>query len=62
MLRPLSGLFRPADYPDLLVGLDQPDDAAVYRLDDERALVATKPLFSPANFTECICDIANKTA
>lgn len=47
MLRPLSGLFRPADYPDLLVGLDQPDDAAVYRLDDGRALVATVDFFTP---------------
>jgi selenide,water dikinase len=31
----------------LLVGLDTPDDAAVYRLDSERALVATLDFFTP---------------
>ena len=36
----LSGLV-PADAENLLVGLDPADDAAVYRLDDERALVFT---------------------
>lgn len=33
--------------PDLLVGLDAADDGAVYRLDDERALVATVDFFPP---------------
>jgi selenide, water dikinase len=47
VLRPLQGLFSPADYPDLLVGLDDPDDAAVWRLDDERALVVTTDFFTP---------------
>jgi selenide,water dikinase len=47
VLRPLQGLFNPADYPDLLVGLGDPDDAAVWRLDDERALVATTDFFTP---------------
>ena len=36
-----------ADYPDLLVGLGEPDDAAVWRLDDERALVVTTDFFTP---------------
>ena len=36
----LAGLV-PAHAEDLLVGLDPADDAAVYRLDDERALVFT---------------------
>lgn len=31
----------------LLVGLDTPDDAAVYRLDEERAVVATLDFFTP---------------
>jgi selenide,water dikinase len=31
----------------LLVGLDGPDDAAVWRLDDERALVVTTDFFTP---------------
>jgi selenide, water dikinase len=42
----LSGLV-PADAEDLLVGLDPADDAAVYRLDDERALVFTVDFFPP---------------
>jgi selenide,water dikinase len=40
-------LFRSEDYPDLLVGLGEPDDAAVWRLDDERALIATTDFFTP---------------
>ena len=42
----LSGLV-PAEAEDLLVGLDPADDAAVYRLDDERALVFTVDFFPP---------------
>jgi selenide,water dikinase len=39
--------FVPADAEDLLVGLDPADDAAVYRLDAERALVFTVDFFPP---------------
>src|SRR6476619_5901061 len=39
--------FVPADAENLLVGLDPADDAAVYRLDDERALVFTLDFFPP---------------
>ncbi len=42
----LSGLV-PAEAADLLVGLDPADDAAVYRLDDDRALVFTVDFFPP---------------
>ncbi|HST26107.1 MAG TPA: selenide, water dikinase SelD [Gaiellaceae bacterium] len=42
----LSGLV-PADAENLLVGLDPADDAAVYRLDDDRALVFTVDFFPP---------------
>jgi selenide,water dikinase len=42
----LSGLV-PAEAEDLLVGLDPADDAAVYRLDDERAIVFTVDFFPP---------------
>jgi selenide,water dikinase len=42
----LAGLV-PAEADDLLVGLDPADDAAVYRLDDERALVFTVDFFPP---------------
>ena len=47
MLRPIKDIFNPADYPDLLVGLSDPDDAAVWRLDDGRALVVTTDFFTP---------------
>lgn len=42
----LSGL-APATSDDLLVGLDPPDDAAVYRLSDEQAIVLTTDFFPP---------------
>jgi selenide,water dikinase len=42
----LAGLI-PADAENLLVGLNPADDAAVYRLDDERALVFTVDFFPP---------------
>ncbi len=47
MLRPLQDAFQAQEYPDLLVGLGQPDDAAVWRLDEQRALVATTDFFTP---------------
>ena len=40
-------MIDPEDYPDLITGLDQPDDAAVWRLDDDRALVVTTDFFTP---------------
>lgn len=47
LLIPIQGLFDPISNPDLLVGLGQPDDAAVWRLDDDRALVVTTDFFTP---------------
>ena len=47
MLRPVKNLFNPADYPDLLVGLDDPDDAAVWRIAEDRAIVVTTDFFTP---------------
>jgi selenide, water dikinase len=47
VLRPVSNLFDPKDYPDLLVGIGDPDDAAVWRLDEQRALVVTTDFFTP---------------
>lgn len=47
MLRPLKDVFDPADFPNLLVGLESPDDAAVWRLSDDRALVVTTDFFTP---------------
>jgi selenide,water dikinase len=43
----LQSLFGPRDCPDLLIGLANPDDAAVYRLDPHRALIATNDFFTP---------------
>lgn len=40
-------MFDPRDHPDLLVGLGSPDDAAVYRLDDERVMIATNDFLTP---------------
>ncbi|MDQ3164489.1 MAG: selenide, water dikinase SelD, partial [Actinomycetota bacterium] len=39
--------FVPVEEENLLVGLAPADDAAVYRLDDERALVFTVDFFPP---------------
>ncbi len=46
-MRPIKDVFDPALYPDLLVGLDVPDDAAVWRLSEDRALVVTTDFFTP---------------
>jgi selenide,water dikinase len=46
-LEELLAGFVPAASADLLVGLSPADDAAVYRLDDERALVFTTDFFPP---------------
>src|SRR5215813_785117 len=46
VLRPLAAIFGEA-VPDLLVGLGRTDDAAVYRLNDEQAIVATTDFFPP---------------
>jgi selenide, water dikinase len=43
----VAGLVPDLDDDDLLVGLAPSDDAAVYRLDDERALVFTLDFFPP---------------
>lgn len=47
VLKPLSSIFRGEDYPDLLIGLSEPDDAAVWRLDPDRAIVSTVDFFPP---------------
>jgi selenide, water dikinase len=47
VLRPVGNIFESKNYPDLLVGLAEPDDAAVWRLDEKRALVMTTDFFTP---------------
>jgi selenide,water dikinase len=46
-LRPIEETFTAKDYPDLLVGLSDSDDAAVWRLDKDRVLIATTDFFTP---------------
>ena len=46
-LEELLAGFAPASAENLLVGLSPADDAAVYRLDDDRALVFTTDFFPP---------------
>jgi selenide, water dikinase len=43
----LKGSLPSRRYADLLVGTDTSDDAAVYRLNDEQAIVATTDFFMP---------------
>ena len=43
----LSGAALPGAFPDLLVGNETSDDAAVYRLTDELAVVSTTDFFTP---------------
>ena len=46
-LSSLLGRFKAAKDDRLLVGFDVSDDAAVYALDDDRAIVSTVDFFSP---------------
>jgi selenide,water dikinase len=47
VLRPLADMFDKARYPNLLRGLEDPDDALVWKLDADRALVHTADFFPP---------------
>ena len=47
VLRPIANTFDPEDFPDLLRGLDRPDDAGVMRLNEKLALVMTADFFPP---------------
>ncbi|HLA86628.1 MAG TPA: selenide, water dikinase SelD, partial [Anaerolineales bacterium] len=47
VLRPIKDIFDPALYPDLLIGLESPDDAAVWRLSEDKAIVVTTDFFTP---------------
>lgn len=43
----LAAMPKPPSYPDLMVGTESSDDAAVYRLSDEQAVVVTTDFFMP---------------
>lgn len=47
VLQPLKNTFPAGDYPQLLIGLSAPDDTAVYKLDDNRAIISTTDFFPP---------------
>lgn len=47
MLRPLQEKFKPSLFPNLIVGLGEPDDAAVYKLSEEQAIIQTVDFFPP---------------
>jgi selenophosphate synthase len=42
VLQPISEEFKEAEIPNLLIGLETPDDAAVWRLGEGRVLVMLK--------------------
>ncbi len=46
-MRPLSNQFPTEKFPALLVGLNDPDDAAVYRINDTTAIIQTMDFFPP---------------
>lgn len=43
----MAAVFPETEYPNVLVGLGQPDDAAAYRIDGERVLIQTTDFFTP---------------
>jgi len=47
VLRPLQKIFPSGVRRDLLVGLEHPDDAAVWRISPDRAIVFTADFFTP---------------
>ena len=47
VINPFGNVFKQADYPDLLIGLEKADDAAVLKLNDKQALVFTTDFFPP---------------
>lgn len=47
MLRPLRETFDPTRYPNLLAGLEKADDAAVYQINAQQAIISTTDFFPP---------------
>jgi selenide,water dikinase len=46
-VRPLAEIFKPEQYPNLLVGLETGDDAAIYRVSEDLAIILTTDFFTP---------------
>jgi selenide,water dikinase len=47
VLRPLGGIFDARDFPELIVGLEISDDAAVDKITDDTAVIQTLDFFTP---------------
>jgi selenide, water dikinase len=47
VLRPLKHIFDPSRHPRILVGLDADDDAAVYKITEDVAVIHTLDFFTP---------------
>lgn len=47
VLRPLQNQFSTQAHPEVLVGLGVADDAAVYRLNEQQAIISTTDFFTP---------------
>lgn len=47
VLRPLTEKFPAEKFPALIVGLGEPDDAAVYKINDTTAMIQTMDFFPP---------------
>jgi selenide,water dikinase len=47
VLRPLREMFLSEKYPNLLVGLEKSDDAAVYKISEDAAIIQTLDFFPP---------------
>lgn len=47
VLQPIVEVYKDVKVPNLLIGLETPDDAAVWRLDEDRVLVVTTDFFTP---------------
>ena len=47
VLQPIKDIFKSQDFPELLIGLDVSDDAAVYKINDKTAIIHTLDFFTP---------------
>jgi selenide,water dikinase len=47
VLQPLQNIFKDHEHPGLLVGLDSGDDAAVYKINNDMAVIHTIDFFTP---------------
>ncbi len=46
-MEPIRQTFAASTFPNLLVGLEKADDAAVYRINNEQAIISTTDFFPP---------------